>query len=171
MTAANFARSLAAVLQSEGGWSDNPLDPGGCTMKGVTLAVYQAWRGQSTTAADLQNISDSDVAALYRQNYWCAVSGDQLAPGLDYMAFDAAVNMGPGTSARFIQQAAGVPVDCHIGPITLAAANGVGAKTMIFKISSIREAYYRSLPTFPTFGKGWLNRLSTVTAQAAAWAS
>lgn len=167
----NFARSLAAVLQSEGGWSDNPADPGGATMKGITLASYMAWRNESTTKDDLRNIPDADLQAIYRQNYWLAASCDKLAPGLDYAIFDAAVNTGVGRACKFLQQAAMVPVDGHVGPVTLAAANGVGAKTMIFKLSSIREAYYRSLPTFKTFGKGWLSRLNAVTTQAASWAA
>ena len=37
----NFKDSLDHVLDHEGGWADHPKDPGGATMKGVTLAPYR----------------------------------------------------------------------------------------------------------------------------------
>lgn len=49
----NFAPALALALKSEGGWSDNPADPGGATMKGVTLAKYLA-KPWLTTAGRFQ---------------------------------------------------------------------------------------------------------------------
>ncbi|TJX19974.1 MAG: hypothetical protein E5W21_34525, partial [Mesorhizobium sp.] len=61
----NFARSLALVLKSEGGWSDNPADPGGATMKGVTLANFRRYVKASATKADLRKISDEQVATVY----------------------------------------------------------------------------------------------------------
>ena len=58
----NYESSLAHVLKSEGLWSDNPLDSGGATMKGITLAVFKEWkRNQYLTKDDLKNISDQDV--------------------------------------------------------------------------------------------------------------
>ncbi|RVB39026.1 hypothetical protein EN902_14635, partial [Mesorhizobium sp. M7A.F.Ca.CA.001.16.1.1] len=53
----NFARALALVLKSEGGWSDNPADPGGATMKGVTLASFRRYVKADATKADLRAIS------------------------------------------------------------------------------------------------------------------
>ena len=46
----NFAACLAQVLLSEGGWSDHPADPGGATMKGITLATYRKYRPGATKA-------------------------------------------------------------------------------------------------------------------------
>ena len=86
----NFARALALVLKSEGGWSDNPADPGGATMKGVTLANFRRYVKADATKADLKQISDAQVATVYRRFYWDAVLGAELPDGVDYAVFDFA---------------------------------------------------------------------------------
>ena len=166
----NFPRCLAAVLKHEGGYVDHPKDPGGATNLGVTMATLAEWKGRPVTKAEVKALTPPTVAPIYRQRYWLAASCDKLPPGLDYMAFDLAVNSGVGRATKYIQRAAGVTEDGHIGPQTLAAVNRLGAKVMVGKVSGLRDCFYRALPTFPTFGKGWMRRLNEVTAQALAWA-
>jgi hypothetical protein len=60
----NFAKSLALVLKSEGGWSDNPADPGGATMKGVTLTNFRRYVKADATKDDLRHITDAQVATV-----------------------------------------------------------------------------------------------------------
>ncbi|MFD2053036.1 glycosyl hydrolase 108 family protein [Mesorhizobium calcicola] len=57
----NFAWALALVLKSEGGWSDNPADPGGATMKGVTLANSSRYVKADATNPDPKKIDDKHV--------------------------------------------------------------------------------------------------------------
>lgn len=64
----NFFRALALVLKSEGGWSDNPADPGGATTKGVTLANFRRYVKADATKADLRKISDDQVAIVDRRS-------------------------------------------------------------------------------------------------------
>jgi len=45
----NFQNSLKKVFVHEGGWADYPEDPGGATMKGVTLLTFQRYFGQDKT--------------------------------------------------------------------------------------------------------------------------
>ncbi|TIU89696.1 MAG: hypothetical protein E5W03_03195, partial [Mesorhizobium sp.] len=118
----NFARSLSLVLKSEGGWSDNPADPGGATMKGVTLANFRRYVKADATKADLRRISDAQLAVVYRRFYWDALAGALLPDGIDYAVFDFAVNSGPGRAAKYLQAVLGVVQDGRIGPATLAAA-------------------------------------------------
>jgi len=159
----NYQSSLNHVLQSEGGWSDNPADPGGATMKGVTLAVYQAWKSNPhISKEDLRNISDQEVADIYKQNYWDKVKGDDLPSGVDYAVFDASVNMGVGRASKLIQTAVGVPADGVIGNQTVQAIKSANPTELIDKFSAEKDAFYKSLPTFGTFGKGWLNRVAQV---------
>ena len=66
----NYELALNHVLKSEGGWSDNPKDPGGATMKGITLAVYREWkRNPHITKDELRVIPDEDVYNLYKELY------------------------------------------------------------------------------------------------------
>lgn len=158
----NFARCLPEILRHEGGWADHPKDPGGATMKGITIGTYRQWKGREVTKAELRAISDAEVAAIYRRNYWDKVRGDDLPAGLDLVAFDAAVNSGPSRGARWLQTALGVAADGKIGPKTIAAARAADAATAINRALDIRLSFLKGLKTWPTFGKGWSSRIAGV---------
>ncbi|RWI60240.1 MAG: hypothetical protein EOQ93_02985 [Mesorhizobium sp.] len=164
----NFARSLALVLKSEGGWSDNKADPGGATMKGVTLANFRRYVKANATKADLRAITNDQVATVYRRFYWDAIAGAELPDGVDFAVFDFAVNSGPGRAAKYLQAACGVGVvqDGKIGPATLAAARAKPAGVLIDTICDARLKFLERLPTWPTFGKGWSSRVASVRADA-----
>jgi lysozyme family protein len=162
----NFARALALVLKSEGGWSDNPADPGGATMKGVTLANFRRYVKADATKADLRGISGAQVAAIYRRFYWDAVLGAELPDGVDYAMFDFAVNSGPGRAAKYLQAAVGVAQDGRIGPATLAAAKAKPAGVIIDALCDARLTFLQRLPTWKTFGRGWSDRVRSVRVQA-----
>lgn len=162
----NFARALALVLKSEGGWSDNPADPGGATMKGVTLANFRRYVKADASKADLKTIGDDQVATVYRRFYWDAVGGAELPDGVDYAVFDFAVNSGPGRAAKYLQATVGVSQDGRIGPATLAAAKAKPAGVVIDQLCDARLAFLKRLPTWATFGRGWSDRVKSVRAQA-----
>lgn len=163
-----FAVALAEVLKHEGGYVDHPKDPGGATNRGVTLATLSAWLGRQATKAEVKALTVEAVTPIYRKNYWDAVRGDELPPGVALMVFDLAVNSGPARAARFLQDAVGAPVDGKVGPATVAKANAADPAQTIEKLRALRERFYRGLGTFPTFGKGWLKRLADVTTLARA---
>ena len=162
----NFARALALVLKSEGGWSDNPADPGGATMKGVTLANFRRYVKADASKADLREISDQQVATVYRRFYWDAVAGAELPGGVDYAVFDFAVNSGPGRAAKYLQAAVGAAQDGRIGPATLKAVGARPPGAVIDDLCDARLAFLRRLPTWPVFGKGWSDRVRSVRSQA-----
>ncbi|BAV46402.1 Uncharacterized protein MLTONO_1499 [Mesorhizobium loti] len=162
----NFARALSLVLKSEGGWSDNPADPGGATMKGVTLANFRRYVKADASKADLRKIGDDQVATVYRRFYWDAVLGAELPDGVDYAVFDFAVNSGPGRAAKYLQASVGVPQDGRIGPATLAAARARPAGVVIDQLCDARLAFLKRLSTWATFGRGWSDRVRSVRAEA-----
>lgn len=164
---ANFPASLAAVLQSEGGYVDDPRDGGGATNKGVTQVVYDDWRrGQGLDPRGVRSIEQAEVEAIYRKLYWNAVSGDWLPIGVDYCTFDLAVNSGPHRAARFLQAAAGVAEDGQIGPVTFTAVSSADPATLIDDICDLRIGYLRQLSNFDHFGHGWAARVAEVRARA-----
>lgn len=162
----NFARALSLVLKSEGGWSDNPADPGGATMKGVTLANFRRYVKADATKADLRAITNDQVATVYRRFYWDAVAGAELPGGVDYAVFDFAVNSGPGRAAKNLQAAVGAVQDGRIGPATLSAVGARPSGAVIDDLCDARLAFLRRLPTWPVFGKGWSDRVRSVRSQA-----
>lgn len=154
----NFERCLDFVLRHEGGWSDHPKDPGGATMKGVTIGVFSSYLGRQATKDELRNISDEQLADIYLNRYWLKVRGDDLPVGVDLSVFDFAVNAGPRRSARTLQNCVWVNDDGVIGPKTLKAVNDSNSKNLIVRFSEHRSDFYKSLRTFKVFGNGWLRR-------------
>ncbi|WP_295455267.1 glycosyl hydrolase 108 family protein [uncultured Thiodictyon sp.] len=143
---ANFDESLARVLVHEGGWADLPKDPGGATMKGVTLRTYQRFYGSHLTRADLHAISDERLARIYRTGFWDTINGDTLPIGLDYAAFDAAVNSGP---ARALSWLSGHRAEAAVS-------------LRIVDLCASRLRFLHGLSTWPTFGAGWARRVDDV---------
>jgi len=154
------------MLASEGGYVNHPSDPGGRTNLGVTQRVWEEWVGRESNEKEMRSLTPELVAPLYKRKFWDACKCDDLPTGVDYLVFDFAVNAGPGRSAKILQTAVGVPADGAIGPITLAAVNAQDPVELIEKFSQAKEDFYRSLSTFDTFGKGWLNRVSAVKIKA-----
>lgn len=162
----NFERCLSEVLKHEGGWADHPSDPGGATMKGITIGTFAQFKGRKVTKAELRAISDADLRKIYRRNYWDKVRGDDLPSGLDLVAFDGAVNSGPARGARWLQQGLGVNADGKVGPVTLDAAKKAYTPAVIERAIGFRFSFLRGLKTWGTFGKGWSRRVESVRGVA-----
>ena len=166
----NFKKALKHVLVHEGGWADHPKDPGGATMKGVTLATYRRHFGKAKSKNDLRNIADEELEQIYRSGYWGKCRCDELPVGVDYAVFDAAVNSGPGRGARWLQAAVGAKQDGGIGPKTLSRVEEHDPIQVTGVMCDRRLSFLRSLDTWPTFGKGWGRRVEGVRATAIAMA-
>ena len=163
----NFAACLAATLTHEGGWSDHPSDPGGATMKGVTIGRFREYY-PGATKNDLRNISNADLQRIYRRSYWDVVRGDNLPYGVDLATFDAGVNSGPARGAKWLQRAVGVAQDGKVGPVTLKAAILDDGKRVIQKLCGYRLSFVQGLSTFKVFGRGWSRRIADIEARGVA---
>lgn len=164
-----FPHWLALVLVHEGGYVNHPADPGGATMKGVTQAVYDAWRRKAgKPKQSVRHIAPDELEGIYRKDYWDKVSGDELPAGLDYAVFDFAVNSGITRASQYLQRLVGVPDDGKIGPRTLEAVSQHDRKVLVNRLCDKRMAFLRGLGTFPVFGKGWTTRVANVRAKALA---
>ncbi len=170
-----FETALAHVLAMEGGWSNDPVDPGGPTNKGITLRVYAAHKGLRITSAnrarlmdELRRIPMSTVRAIYYKRYWLRARCDMLPDPLALMHFDTAVNHGPARAARILQEALGVAIDGEIGPETLGAVRAAQGEmeALLARYAAIRRRTYRRLPHFWRFGRGWLARVRKTLAAA-----
>ena len=166
----NFDKCLALVLIHEGGFVNHPADPGGKTNRGVTQAVYDAYRKtRGRGQQSVKFITDDEVKAIYKFQYWDRVQGDLLPRGLDYAVFDFAVNSGVGRASKYLQAVLGVAQDGVIGAKTLAAVQS--PYNAINALCDRRMSFLRNLKTFLTFGKGWTRRVQDVRAHALEMAS
>ncbi|GAA6176951.1 glycoside hydrolase family 108 protein [Sulfitobacter pacificus] len=164
----NFEESLKAVLVHEGGYVNHPKDPGGATNKGITHRTYAAWQHKHGLPTDnVRNITDEQVAAIYKKQYWDTIRGDDLPHGIDYAVFDFAVNSGPARAAKFLQRIVGVSADGIIGLQTLRAAESTGSdKRVVIMLCQNRLAWLKRLKTWSTFGRGWQRRVEEVQAKS-----
>jgi lysozyme family protein len=162
----NFNKCLSMLLHHEGGFVNHPKDPGGMTNLGVTKAVYDKWIGRESTEEEMRALTSVDVAPIYKKNYWDRVRGDDLPSGVDWCAFDWAVNSGSGRPAKAIQRAVGATPDGAIGPRTLQAIMNKEPKAIVENVYTQRQSFYESLKTFETFGRGWTRRNKETLEQA-----
>ena len=163
----NFDDALKAILKHEGGFVNHPKDPGGMTNLGVTKKVWEAWVGHAVDEMAMRALTPEVVGPMYKKKYWDAVKADDLPAGLDYLMFDFAINAGPNRAIKTMQKAIGTNPDGAIGPKTMAALKAADPTDLIAKFSIEKELFYKALPTFATFGKGWLRRVDESKSHAA----
>lgn len=166
----NFDKCLVEVLKHEGGFVNHPADPGGMTNLGVTKATYESWVGHPVSEQVMRSLNTSHVRALYYIRYWKPVKGDDLPHGLDLCVFDFGVNAGPRRAVKYLQLMVGAKPDGAFGPITLRQIqqylSAHGHEHAVQRYQDMRESYYKKLPTFKTFGRGWLRRVASVRMAA-----
>ena len=148
----------------EGGYVDNPEDPGGATNHGITMATLQHWRGPNVvvTKRDVQALGVDEAGAIARSLYWRPMDCGALPAGVGLLVFDFGFNAGPRQSVQEVQRwlgFTGADVDGVMGPQTELAIKGAHAVPLILGVSDAEVNFYRSLATFPVFGQGWLDRV------------
>ena len=157
---------MSWLLEHEGGFVNHPDDPGGITNLGVTKRTYDEFYGTDIDEEGMRKLTRADVEPIYWKNYWLANKCHELPPGVDWMVMDWGVNSGPARAAKALQRAVGALEDVAIGPQTLEAVKASNRMDIIEQMANDREAFYRSLSHFDTFGRGWLRRNDETTEQA-----
>jgi lysozyme family protein len=156
---ANFIPSVDYSFTEEGGFVDNPNDPGGATNLGITLKTLDGWEKKDLPVSAIRALDRPTAQAIYHTRYWWVMSCELLPAGVDLMVFDSGINIGPGRAIAQLQDALVVDIDGQIGPQTLAAAAKMSAHELVADLALIEQHYYRSLSRFPIFGRGWLARV------------
>lgn len=145
MAAANYGACLKEILKHEGGYVNDPRDPGGETNYGITVAVARAFGYDGP----MKTIPMSLVEKIYRESYWNTpyYKCDALASGVDLAVFDFGINSGPARAVKGLK----------------ASIGGDSADT-IARICEYRMKFLQGLRTWPTFGRGWTRRVDNVRA-------
>ena len=164
----NYDKCFELVLGHEGNYVNDPHDPGGRTNMGVTQRAWENYLNRSVTEIEMRGLTSEMVKPFYKLNYWDKIKGDQLPAGVDYAAFDLAVNSGTSRAARYLQQIAGTFPDGVIGPKSIEAIKSCNPEQIVDAICDMRLDFLKRLPTFVTFGKGWSRRVAEVKDKASA---
>lgn len=145
-----FERAVKHVLTFEGGYVNNPKDPGGETKYGISKRAYPK--------IDIKNLTIQQAKDIYYKDYWLASKCDKMDYKVALLVFDMSVNMGINRSVKTLQEAiGGISVDGLIGNQTLNALNNA-SDDLYVEVSKKRMKFYIGLKTFKTFGLGWSNR-------------
>ncbi len=148
----NFEQAFERLRGHEGGYVNDPRDPGGETRFGVSKRSYPN--------EDIRNLTIERAKAIYYRDFWMPARCDALPVGIRFDVFDMAVNSGTSASIRVIQRAAGATPDGVIGPLTLAAIQAMEPARLAARFNGARLAFMAELPTWPAFGRGWSRRIA-----------
>jgi lysozyme family protein len=150
---ARFSEVFARIIGTEGGYTNNPNDPGGETKYGISKRSYPN--------VDIRNLTLDGAKAIYYADFWRALGLDQVSVGLDEFIFDFAVNSGVPKVARLLQKAAGCLPDGLVGPQTVAAVLSKPPAAIARLLFVERAIIMTSAKpdTFEIFCHGWFARL------------
>ena len=127
------------------GFANDPMDLGGATQTGVTLATYKTYcrkHGQNDpTVDDLKQIPYQTWLAILKELYWDRWKADQIdSQSVANILVDFVWASGT-TGIKKPQQMLGVVPDGVVGPKTLAAVNSYGPTTLFYRLKALRIKY------------------------------
>lgn len=136
-----FDAALAFTLNAEGGWSDDPDDLGGATMKGITQRIYDFYRNNKRLPLQsVRFISDTELRDIYQTRYWNLSGSEALDWPLCLIHFDTFVNCLPEDTAAVLSKSQNNPLSY-----------------LLLRI----ELYRRKINKYPAlkkFFEGWVSR-------------
>ncbi len=147
-----FDAAFDRLFANEGGYVDDPSDPGGETNWGISTRSYPN--------VDIKALTRDGAKAIYASDFWARIVADDLPDAAAFQAFDFAVNSGIETAVRYLQRAVGVADDGHWGPVSRAAATLLTPCELILSLNAERLEYMTKLVHWPSAGRGWTRRIA-----------
>jgi lysozyme family protein len=171
---ANFENCVAKVLKFEGGFVNNPDDPGKETNLGITINTAR----NAGYTGDMRNLTPEIAKQIYKKSYWDIMNLDLVeAEDIALELFDSCVNIGPivGSWLQIILNGLSqkgtlwqtISVDGAVGRISIGVLNTATknrtTKIMIFNaLNSFQVHHYFTIanndPKYETFMYGWINK-------------
>lgn len=163
MSRQRFERLIGMILQHEGGYVYDPVDPGGETKYGISKRSYPH--------VDIKNLTIEQAKDIYYRDWWLRlrcneIQDDRIAQKL----LDTCINVGAMTGVRILQRAlcdVGQPVsiDGLIGPQTIGAANRADSVQLLAAMRYHQTMHYKRLiernPKLAKFERGWMARANS----------
>lgn len=146
----DYDEAIDRILAHEGGYVNNPADPGGETQWGIAKRSYPT--------VNIKTLTREGAKAIYLRDFWTPVASKVSDSALCFQVLDAAVNHGIGNAIRFLQRAIGVADDGAFGPASVAALAARDPHDVHLLFMAERFEFWAKLKTFDTFGRGWVRR-------------
>lgn len=148
----NFDQAFDRLMVHEGGYVNDPNDPGGETKYGVSKRSYPD--------EDIPNMTAERAKAIFRRDFWDRINGDQLFDGVAWQVADFAYHSGPETAIRYLQRALGVADDGYWGPASQAASEKMSETDQIMRLAGERLDFLTRRVNWPHHGRGWARRMA-----------
>lgn len=170
---ADFSQFLPIVLRNEGGWVDNPKDPGGATNKGVTFQTFKTYAGLlgvAPTIDNLRKLTDDQAGKIYKVEYWDNIFGDEIQyQNLANIFCDFHVNAGYHAIEIFVKTLNALggnhPPSARLSRRVMDALNNHDSMEVYMEYKEARIGYYKQLvqehPMLRIFLKGWIARVNS----------
>jgi lysozyme family protein len=146
----SFDQAFTRLLGHEGGYSDDPQDPGGETNWGISRRSYPN--------VDIKNLTREQAMTIYHTDFWHPLGDANDA--IKYQLFDFAVNSGINTAIRKLQMVVGVADDGHWGPMSKAALLKMELNDVLMSLNAERLDFMTRLKNWPHASRGWARRIA-----------
>lgn len=146
-----FDQVFDRVVGHEGGYVNDPRDPGGETIWGISKRSYPK--------IDIKSLTRDDAKKIYYNDFWLPIRGISH-DSMRFQVFDAAFNHGFGNAIRILQRAVNVADDGYWGPVSQDAYDASTEDDLLIKFLAYRLKFFTRLKRFDDFGRGWSNRVA-----------
>lgn len=153
----SFESAVAHVLREEGGYVDDPRDPGGETNYGISKRQYPD--------VDIKALTIDGAKAIYRRDYWSRLP-KQLPEPVDELVFNCGVNCGVSTAIRILQRAVNTVDDGKWGPNSQAALDAKPRNLLVSYFCAEWAIYYSECRNYRVYKRGWMRRVMNALKRA-----
>lgn len=169
-----FDKCLPVILEHEGGYVNDPVDPGGATKYGISFKFLKGLPSEfgdidgdgDIDIDDIKALTTSKAAKLYYTFFWRRMNLDSVSQEvLALHMFDMGVNAGTKTAIKLLQRILGVTIDGILGKETLGAITQTNSTRIINDYIKARYSYYDAIikknPALGKYKKGWYRRVTS----------
>jgi lysozyme family protein len=150
--AMNFDEAFELLIGHEGGYVNNPNDPGGETKYGISRRQYPG--------EDIANMTLERAKTIAKRDFWGPAGCDVVPDAVKFDLFDTAFNSGVTTAIKLLQRAASSLEDGKLGNYTLINVQSMDPERLLARFNGHRLDLLNNLPTWPQFGRGWTQRIA-----------
>lgn len=154
----SFDKAFQITVGVEGGYVNDPADPGGETRYGISKRAHPD--------VDIKSLTLDQARDIYRRDYWQAASCDSMPERIGHLVFDCAVHHGVRVAIKLLQRALKVADDGEFGPITRGTLTARDTNETADLLMAQRMLYLMTCSAWPTYKLGWAKRCFSVARAA-----
>lgn len=159
-----FDKAFEALIGHEGAFKCEKEDrmdwTGGQVGKGRLVGTKYGITAGTYPNVDIAALTLDEAKAIYKRDFWDVVGADQLAEGVGFQIFDAAVNHGVSRAIKIAQEAMSIPADGISGPLTKRTLAAMDPLKFTMRFLANRLRFMTQVSTWPKYGKGWALRIA-----------